>query len=89
VDDGSAVRVVVNGKAGEPFTLVGRPLFSPDGRIAAYSADQGGKQYIVIGDSKIEVAGRESDPVFGPDGRSVGYGARIGREIWWKVLAVP
>jgi len=88
--DGSAkVRVVVNGKAGEPFPLVGRAVFSPDGRRVTYAADEGDKQYVVIGEEKREVSGRLGDPVFSPDGRKVGYGARIDRELWWKVLEAP
>ena len=88
--DGSAkVRVVVNGTAGESFALVGRCVFSPDGDRVTYAADDGDKQYVVIGDQKREVSGRLGDPVFSPDGRKVGYGARIGRELWWKVLELP
>jgi len=85
----SRIRVVVDGKAGEPFDLVTRPVFSPDGRRVTYGADDGKKQFVVIGDRKIEVVGRAGDPVFSPDGRKVGYGARIGREIWWKILDLP
>jgi Tol biopolymer transport system component len=88
-DGSSKVRVVLNGKAGEPFALVGRVTFSPDGRRVTYAADDGEKQYIVIGEEKREVSGRLGDPVFSPDGRRVGYGARIGRELWWKVLEAP
>ena len=82
-------QVVVNGKAGEPFALVGRAIFSPDGRRVTYAADEGEKQYVVIGEEKREVSGRLGDSVFSPDGRKVGYGARIGRELWWKVLEAP
>jgi len=81
--------VVVNGKEGEPFAIVGRVSFSPDGRRVTYAADDGEKQSIVIGEEKREVSGRLGDPVFSPDGRKVGYGARIGRELWWKVLEAP
>lgn len=84
----SRVQVVVNGKAGPSFTMVGSPVFSPDGQTVTYAADEGEQQYIVIGDRKVPVSGRASDPVFSPDGRKVGYGARLGREIWWKVLDV-
>jgi hypothetical protein len=84
----SKVRVVVEGKPGEPFTMIGRPLLGPDGRQVTYAADIGDKQYVVIGDEKIEVSGRLGDPVFSPDGTKVGYGAMIGRELWWKVLEV-
>ena len=86
---GSRARVVVDGKAGESFSTVGLPVVSPDGKSVIYAADEGERQYIVIGDTKVEVSGRASDPVFSRDGRKVGYGARIGREIWWKVLDLP
>jgi hypothetical protein len=85
----SRVRVVVDGKPGDAFSMVGSPLFSPDGKAVVYAADDGSRQYIVVGAQKVEVSGRESDPVFSSDGRKVGYGARLGREIWWKVLNVP
>lgn len=85
----SRVRVVVDGRPGELFTVVGLPVFSPDGRTVAYAADDGKTQYVVIGASKVQVSGRASDPVFSPDGRKVGYGARIGREVRWNVLDVP
>jgi hypothetical protein len=85
----SRVRVVVDGKPGDTFSMVGSPVFSPDGKTVTYAADDGGRQYIVVGGRSVQVTGREGDPVFSPDGRKVGYGARIGREIWWKVLNVP
>ena len=88
-DGGSRVRVVVDGTAGEPYDLVGLPVFSPDGTKVTYAADEGEKQYVVVGTARIEVRGRVGDPVFSPDGRQVGYGARLGREIWWKVLDAP
>ena len=84
----SRVRVVVRGQPGEAFSMVGIPAVSPDQERVTYAADDGPRQFIVIDDRKVEVTGRESDPVFSPDGRKVGYGARIGREIWWKVLGV-
>lgn len=82
----SRVRVTVNGTTGAWFSLVGTPTIGPDGKTVAYAADDGPRRYIVIGDRKVAVEGRETDPVFSPDGRNVGYGARLGREIWWKVL---
>ena len=85
-DGGSKMRVAVPGKTGEPFGIVGRPVFSPTGPTVAYAADEGERRFVVIGTRRIETPHRVSDPVFSPDGRRVGYGARIGREIWWKVL---
>jgi hypothetical protein len=86
---GSKLRVVVDGKPQEAFSMVGLPVFSPDGKTVTYAADDGDKQYIVIGDLKVEVSGRVGDPVFSPDGRKVGYGARIGHELRWIVLDLP
>lgn len=85
---GSKMRVLVEGEAGEAFNLVGRPVFSPDGRVVAHWAEAGEKTWMVIGGWKAEVVGRVSDPVFSRDGRQVGYGTRLGREIWWKALDV-
>jgi len=87
-DGGSKMRVAVPGNIGEPFGLVGRPVFSPTEPLAAYGAEDGGRIFVVIGSRKIETPDRVSDPVFSPDGRRVGYGARVGRELWWKVLEV-
>lgn len=88
-DGGSKMRVAVPGKIGEPFGLVGYPVFSPTEPLVAYGAEEGGRRFVVIGTRKIETPDRIGDPAFSPDGRRVGYGARIGREIWWKVLEVP
>ncbi|HEX7898873.1 MAG TPA: hypothetical protein VF950_14005 [Planctomycetota bacterium] len=87
--EGSQARVVVPGRPpGELFSLVGRPVFSPDGRTVAYAADVGATPYVVVGDRKFPAPGRVSDPAFSADGRKVGYGTRVGREIGWKVLDV-
>ena len=87
--EGSQARVVVPGRApGELFSLVGRPVFSPDGRNVAYAADVGETPYVVVGGRKFPAPGRASDPVFSADGRKVGYGTRVGREIGWKVVDV-
>jgi len=85
-DGGYRMRVAIPGKFGESFSIVGRPAFSPAGSSVTYAADEGARRFVVIGTRKIETPHRVSDPVFSPDGRHVGYGARIGREIWWKVL---
>jgi hypothetical protein len=83
----SRTRVVVAGRTpGAYFDLVGRPVFSPDGRSIAYAADLGEARDVVIDDRRVPVDGRASDPVFSPDGTKVGCGVRVGREIRWKVL---
>jgi hypothetical protein len=83
---GSKMRVVAFGETGPPFGIVGTPVFSPTEDIVAYAADDANKRYVIIGAKKIETPDRIGDPVFSSDGRKVGYGARIGRELWWKVL---
>jgi len=88
-DGGSKMRVVASGESGRPYRLIGKPVFGPRGSLAAYAADEGERRLVVIGTSEFETPHRVGDPVFSPDGRRVGYGARIGREIWWKVLDVP
>lgn len=85
---GRTARVVAHGLRGDAFSVVGRPRFSPDGKTFAYAADDGYDQSLVVRRRRIPVAGRITDPVFSPDGRRVGYGARIGRELWWKVVPV-
>jgi hypothetical protein len=86
---GSVARVVVGERTSEPFDLVGRPLFSPDGSKVAYVAEHAGRAYIVVDDRRVEVRGRPSDPVFGRDGRQLGFGARVDRELWWNVVDCP
>ncbi len=87
-DGGFKMRVVVFGKTGETFGLVGTPEFSPAGDLVTYGAEEEKLRFVVIGERKIETPDRVGDPTFSPDGRKVGYGARIGRELWWKVLDV-
>jgi len=85
-EGGYKMRVAVPGRVGETFSIVGRPAFSPSGATFAYAADEGARRFVVIGPRKVETPHRVSDPVFSPDGRHVGYGARIGRELWWRVV---
>jgi hypothetical protein len=42
--------VVVDGVEGKPYEGISRgsPVFSPDGAHAAYTASEGGKQFIVV-----------------------------------------
>ena len=87
-EGGSRLRVVSEGSKGEAFGLVGKPVVSPTAPLVAYGAEEGGRKVVVIGDRKVETPNRISDVSFSPDGRFVGYGARIGRELWWKVIEV-
>jgi hypothetical protein len=80
--------VVVDRGPGESFSVVGPPAFSPDGATVAYLAQDGDREFIVVGSAKVPVSGRAGDPVFSPDGSRVGYGVRVDREVWWKVVDV-
>jgi WD40 repeat protein len=86
---GSKMRVVAFGKEGKSYGIVSGPAFSPNEALVAYGAEDEIRKFVVIGTREIETPDRAGDPVFSPDGRTVGYGARIGRELWWKVLNVP
>jgi len=89
-------RVQVGDKSGPEYSsIVQRPVFSADGKTVAYGAtDVRGENpgetetFVVIGERKIHAPGLIGAPVFSADGRRVGYGARIGRELWWKVVKV-
>lgn len=76
------------------------PVFSPDGSKVAVEAERfseilgpevASKTRVVIGKFESE----EFDDIgiqgirFSPDGKRIALGARIGLELWWKVLDVP
>ena len=88
-EGGYKTRAVAFGKTGETFSTITGPVFSPTRPLIAYGATQERQKYVVIGDTKHETPNRVGEVVFSPDGRKVGYGARIGRELWWKVIDVP
>jgi hypothetical protein len=85
---GSTARVVVGERRGEPFDLVGRPVFSADGKVA-YFAERGDLTCIVVDERVIEIRGRPSNPVFSRDGRQLGFGVRLDRALWWNVVDCP
>ena len=63
------------------------PTFGPDGRIA-FAQKRGDKWHVRVG--AIESPGFDDvgPPVFAADGKRLAFGARVGRELWWKVLAL-
>lgn len=74
--DGNKQRVVVNGTAGKAFDGIGRPVFTPDGRII-YDAKAGGKWSIVAGE--LESSPFDSanpTPVLSYDGKRLAYTER-------------
>jgi hypothetical protein len=60
--------------------------WSPDGRQLVYTMHKDGKTFLVVGNRKVELAVDEilRGPVF--SGNKICLGARIGRELWWKVI---
>jgi hypothetical protein len=90
--DGQRRSVVVHdGRDGPAFSGVDALRFAPDGRVA-YRAFEGAAEFLVVGDTKIRIQGEQ--PIipfrfaFSPDMRRAGYGAVLGRELWWKVVAL-
>lgn len=63
------------------------PTFGPGARIAC-ARKRGDKWHIVVGQTESPAYDDVGPPVFAASGDSVAFGARIGRELWWKVLAV-
>jgi WD40 repeat protein len=70
------------------FDSVSSIVFSPDGARVAYAAEDGRRNFIVIGEDKGEAFDTVGRPVFNPEGTKVGCGAQIGRQLWWKVRAI-
>jgi Tol biopolymer transport system component len=82
--------MVVGPRVGEKFSRVGDPVFSPDGRVVAYAGARYGKEVVVVGERLSEEVDQVLwGPVFSADGKKVSYRARIGAELWSKVLDVP
>ena len=83
--------VFVDGDPGPAHDWASDVTFDPAGRQVAYSTRErpGGPWRMIAG----KVAGPPCDwvgpPRWSADGKRVAYAARIGREVWWKVLPVP
>lgn len=87
--------IVVDGKEGPVFDRVISPQFSPDGRYLVYRARQNGKRFVVVADPNGKVLKqhpgyeRVFEVVFTADGKSVAYGVKDGKQLAWKVEALP
>ncbi len=86
---GEIATTVVDGVPGVEFLWVDPPAFSADGKRVAYFAGPSvGKSVLVVDGKSREVPHPLTAPFFSPDGKKVAFGARIGRELWWKVMDV-
>jgi hypothetical protein len=61
---------------------------SPDGRRIACIVREGRKDILVVDGRRGEPCDMIWPPRFTPDGSHVTYGARLGRELWQKVMKV-
>jgi hypothetical protein len=80
--------IVLDDREGAKHDDIIQLRWSPDGKRMAYWAKDEGSYRLVLGD-------RRSGPLetfdylpwfISPDGKKAAYPARIGRELWWKVL---
>lgn len=80
--------VVTAGWKSEAFDEIGSAEFDSKGDRVAFSARTGKAWFVVIGTHKWDAPGLVYGPHWSSDGRQIGYGALLGREIWWKTIAV-
>jgi WD40 repeat protein len=85
VEGADGLRVVHNGRAGEPYAAVGEVVLSADGRRCAYGALRGGKWRMVVDGKEGAPFSTVKLPVFSPDGAHVAYQAMAG-ERWHLVV---
>jgi len=82
------VRIVADGEPGESFSFVDGLMFAPDGKTPVYTAQEGSEGYVVIGRRRYGPMTPYTVPVFNDAGDAVAVVARIGREVWRKILPV-
>ncbi len=81
--------MVIDGKKGEKFDEVGKPVFSPDGKRIAYRVREGDKWFIIVDGKKGEKFDKVGDPVFSPDGRRIAYVAwESGKGLRYNTIGV-
>jgi Tol biopolymer transport system component len=86
---GSRKYLVVDDQRRMKFSMIDRIVFDPAGKAVAFRAGQYGKQLVVAGEARSdELDEILSGPVWSKDGKKVAFTARIGSEIWSKVLDV-
>ncbi len=88
VEEGRTYRVVVEGVGGPRFDWIAWPMFAPDGHTI-YFASRGRTKVVIVGGRELELGDWIVwDPVLSDDGVRVSFGARIGRELWRKVITL-
>jgi len=76
-------RLVVGDKKGPEFHWIGNFSFSPDGQRVAYSASNGKRTSVYIGENDIAPEFDDaSDPVFTPDGSQVVFLGGVGKKSY-------
>lgn len=71
-----------------PYVIWG-PFYSPDGKTVAFGASgtpSDPKEFIVVDNARGPTFDEVWSPRFSKDGKKVAFGARIGRELWWKII---
>jgi hypothetical protein len=80
------VRVVADGEQGETYSAIDRLTLAPDGKTPVYLAQKGEETFVVAGQKRYGPMGVLAGPVFNDAGDKLAVVARIGREIWRKIL---
>jgi len=76
VQDGDGARMVDEaGKKGKIYASLDWPVFSPDGQVVAFGAQEETSWFMVVGDKAGAGFERVGRPVFRPDGKEVAYTA--------------
>lgn len=70
------------------IVVEGGTAVGPDGSyIKSHNENwSGGKWFIVVGTRKSTAYEHVYNPAFSQDGKKIGFGAKIGQELWWKVI---
>lgn len=82
------VRIVVDGEPGEWWGSVENLAFAPDGKTPVYLAHEGDQTFVVVGQKRHGPMVPLTEPAYSEAGDKLALVARIGREIWRKVIPV-
>lgn len=81
----SRMRMVLDGKLGNPYDSIGAYLFSMDGKQFCYVASKGDdRQMVVHGDEEHDIHDAVGIPIFDPSGRHLAYAAKGGEK--WHIV---